>query len=644
MGTISYNITQGHVPITVSLIGTGGVIDSHIHNIVPDSWTFTEVPDDNYVLYAIDSENCTDETPINPCLDCPEGFAPVGNICIKTEEAAPTEHTPFYTVLGTADPSYSNFGTLIFDSFEMNGTGIYTAINPTNSYWNNRKDNTVDGPMNRSAVWAEDPLNPGILKVEDNQDIKFSICVDIIESKTYYVGVGCDNWARIYLNGIKLIDQDRHELAVMLGRDGTSNEDRVPHKYWYIYPVFLREGENVIEVFGHNEYLVAGVGVEIYNNTKQEIINATKDFELNIIFRSKNYIGENLVYEYSPTGGYHGYECEPGYYLDTCGAELVCKRKTELLCGETLPPVAQNNTIQVDRLTTTTCDLSVQYNETIFTFSDPESDPLTEVKILKLPDEGTITRGTSSPITEGDVLQYPNDFPGGIYYHSNSNTQTSYSDTVEFQVKTANNSFFSNLGVLTFEVSACIGVPEYKDSGDFITTNGASIDIPYMLNTGVNDILMIYVAIAANTTFSTPAGWTLLGQNSNTNISGATFYKHATGSETGAVTVNAGVTGDMAGIIARFSGVNTVSGSGIYVSNLGSSAGTNISNFPALILRGNEVISVTGGGVLVHSGLTSNNGGWAFGIADKDPSGNIGFDWNGYYAFAGYFGHILTYV
>ena len=130
----------------------------------------------------------------------------------------------------------------------------------------------------------------------------------------------------------------------------------VTHKFWFIYPINFPAGRNVIEVFGHNVESVAGVGIQIYNATEADLLNATIEDPLTseIIFSSETLVGEALNYEYSDANGYHGYSCPDGYALDTCDGTPTCVESILLDCGEEPPTTTTSTTIYSTSTTTTT--------------------------------------------------------------------------------------------------------------------------------------------------------------------------------------------------------------------------------------------------------------------------------------------------
>ena len=115
-------------------------------------------------------------------------------------------------------------------------------------------------------------------------------------------------------------------------------------------------------------------------------------------------------------------------------------------------PVATDNTTTVDRLTTETCALNVEYTEDVFTYTDTEGDTLLAVEIISAPTTGTLTLN-GNLLIDGDILTIENGFP--FYYNSNATEQASYTDTVQFRVLVANSTEYSNIATWTIEVSEC---------------------------------------------------------------------------------------------------------------------------------------------------------------------------------------------
>jgi hypothetical protein len=214
---------------------------------------------------------------------------------------------------------YSVCGSWIYTSFNVDGTGPATQISTANAFWVNGPGNcvtlgnTTDGPLNRSGLWSASALS--------EQTIGFAICVDLPETKTYYIGVGADNLAMIRIDGETILNQDPDAMDAQYG----TVVSEAPFRVWAIYPVEIISGSHVIELLGHNttgSQNPATLGAEIYDNTPAEIAAATDYTGLNLIFSTKDYVGQPIQIG---TDGI-GYSCPEGYSLRYCDSPIVCVR------------------------------------------------------------------------------------------------------------------------------------------------------------------------------------------------------------------------------------------------------------------------------------------------------------------------------
>jgi hypothetical protein len=296
------------------------LVDTHtISTPTPSmSWTFTGLTSDTYykikaipkIGSSFENTTCsiTERT-----LGCSEGYtlAPDGSYCYLIDEIAatpPAGGTPENTVVAVHN-SYSTYGTYIYHpGFATNGTGVSDQITSSNAFWINGPANTSSGPLNRCGLWTDTELA--------NQDIGFAVCLDLPESKVYYIGVGGDNRCRIIIDGSVIVDQDVSALATQYGADA-----QIAFKVWHVYPVSLAAGPHIIELIGHNDSSSAALGAEVYNNTDAELIAATSYDDLDLIFSTKDYIGEPVQLS---TDGL-GYTCPSGYSLAACEDPYVCR-------------------------------------------------------------------------------------------------------------------------------------------------------------------------------------------------------------------------------------------------------------------------------------------------------------------------------
>lgn len=283
------------------------------------SWTFNGLLADTYykirvipkIGISFQNNTCsvTERT-----LGCAADYtlAPDGSYCYKIEEVAATPPSG-----GTAEStasavhsSYSQYGTYIYSpGFNQNGTGTSAQIPSSNAFWINGPSNTSSGPLNRSGLWTSSELS--------SQDIGFSVCINLTETKQYYIGVAGDNRCRIMIDGVVWVDQDVTALLTQYAADA-----QITFKVWHVYPVTLSAGPHIIELIGHNDGGNAALGAEIYNNTAQELIDATGYGNLNLVFSTKDYIGQPVQLG---TDGL-GYSCPSGYSLAACEDPYVCRR------------------------------------------------------------------------------------------------------------------------------------------------------------------------------------------------------------------------------------------------------------------------------------------------------------------------------
>ena len=261
---------------------------------------------------------------------CPDGYTDTGTSCQLIETSSPTPPSNPQYLVNYNNNYYSTWGTAIFNSFNIDGTGSYTLIPSSNSWWKNIAGNNTDGPLNRCAVWTE--------YQESGQDIGFPITINIQQSKIYYVGFGCDNYGIVKVNGTTVIQQDITALNAMWSTSG----DATGFRYWYVYPIQLNAGLNIIEVYGHNVEYNAAIGVEVYNATSAEIAAATSYTDLGnkLIFSTKDYVGQPV---YLGTGGV-GYTCPEGYQLSVVNNVATCVKTTNLPYSCTPTPSAHQIT------------------------------------------------------------------------------------------------------------------------------------------------------------------------------------------------------------------------------------------------------------------------------------------------------------
>jgi hypothetical protein len=255
---------------------------------------------------------------------CPVGYTQSvdSSYCYKVVTTAATAPTSAETSVARSAIDYSICGTWIYSSFNLDGTGASTQVPTSNNFWVNGPGDCLTGgsvsggPMNRCALWATSQLS--------SQSIGFSVCINIPQSKTYYVAIGCDNYGSIKIDGTVILSQDRFAMDAQYGTPGGSG----PLRVWAVYPVEILAGTHVLELIGTNgpEPIPnpAALGAEIYDNTVAEISAATSYGQLNLIFSTKDYIGQPIQFG---TDGI-GYTCPNGFSLVLCDGPAYCTKTT----------------------------------------------------------------------------------------------------------------------------------------------------------------------------------------------------------------------------------------------------------------------------------------------------------------------------
>lgn len=153
--------------------------------------------------------------------------------------------------------------------------------------------NTTWGRMNAAGVWI-------VGGAPINEYIGFSRKVTLASAKTVYIAMSADNAFRFTVNGNVLVDCTTGNIA------GGPN-----FNFLHIYPVDLLAGDNFIEMYGVNFGSVAGMVAEIYDNTRAELITATSDADLTILFSTSSMPGEPF-----DLGETVGYSCPVSYSYD----------------------------------------------------------------------------------------------------------------------------------------------------------------------------------------------------------------------------------------------------------------------------------------------------------------------------------------
>lgn len=216
------------------------------------------------------------------CVDCPPGFQLANGNCYLSPAMDPADSLKVKAM--PANEGYSMDGVKIFNADETSVTNLIhgywspvcqpnssrttAAVKETavvnadsasvsgytsrQSFLTEAVDNTC-GVLSRVGIWLN---TGGTLNWKG-----IEACFTVQSTGDYYLGFGCDNRIRIYIDGVK-----RWERV-----EGTAQE----FYSWNVYPINLTEGRHTIRIEMKNDGSGASdksMGVEVYNVSYNELL------------------------------------------------------------------------------------------------------------------------------------------------------------------------------------------------------------------------------------------------------------------------------------------------------------------------------------------------------------------------------------
>lgn len=239
--------------------------------------------------------------PEDQCIQacaCPDGFdlAPAGDECVRVD-TVPAEATGDTATVceGDENGAYSVNGAQLPDGARMSD---YPALGAF-----------VDR-LNEIGVWTCAPDDP------IDEWIGFSICLELEEPGAYVIGLGGDDHVRAGLNGVTFFQEDSYPA----------------YNYWWLRPVTLGSGPNVITLEGYNTGSYASVGAELYGPFDPALLTndadmAALDYDANVQFTTRDIVGDAFT-----TGVASGMTCPDGYTMNVCGGEITCTVIERVAC------------------------------------------------------------------------------------------------------------------------------------------------------------------------------------------------------------------------------------------------------------------------------------------------------------------------
>ncbi len=286
--------------------------------------------------------------------DCPAGYTynSQAGTCVK--DTIPTISGFFPVCPGVGNSRYSSCGTYIYTSYDSTKRPFKRIQIPvSNNFWINYAsasfdfcspmpplesptpgDGTADrkmlkknnpdsisgraemsvlraprplydsvGPLNRTVVWICPPST-----IPSGQWFGFTVPIFFPHDGVYYIGAAADNYVRITVDG------------TVIRKDSLGDPELENHQVWHVYPRFFKKGNHLIGISGQDHANTAtGMGLEIYDNTQDELMAAESYNDLRLLFSTKDVVDQTF-----PTG----FSCPFGYTLSAGDTTAFVCRKT----------------------------------------------------------------------------------------------------------------------------------------------------------------------------------------------------------------------------------------------------------------------------------------------------------------------------
>lgn len=304
-----------------------------------------------YVAISAIGKNCTRKRriitvtvpPAGKC--CPADFtmSPDESYCYKEETIPPdVETSGICLAYSKTNGPYSSSGARLYDP----GYGVNLPLSSSfvildTPYWTGRPpgygDTSVSAPgaaesvMNRDSVWVDADCNGVKDSLAKCARLQFTYLISLPAPKRVYVGLGGDNTFRVELGAATIVQCEAGPGGYTPPAGGApcatapaaagSATTNINFNCWHIIPVDLVAGPNylIFSAIGDGSVNDAFAAI-VYDNTPEQILTATSDDDLEILFRTGDYKGTTIDIA----------TCPDGWVLDTTGGagNYVCRKIT----------------------------------------------------------------------------------------------------------------------------------------------------------------------------------------------------------------------------------------------------------------------------------------------------------------------------
>lgn len=386
------------------------------------------------------------------CVSCPTGFK------LNSDETKCVRTDVVY------DPNVGQLvpitnGDVVRYAYGIAGTRLYENIDsfyyPISTDYLNLMFELKDSLNNyitysgitqaENMFYGERLNNIGIRGNEINKWYGLTKCINIPETKIYYIGLAADNLCSFRVNGVPIIE--------FSGTD--SQNSTLSFKYWHIFPITLNAGENLIELLCFNFEDTMAFGAEIYDpegidegGRSTELMNATNKTDAGVIWSTEHFRDKGNIY--FEMGDGIGYQCPDGYALDLCGERISCK-KIEYVEPISNCPTIDDCTFVIDWSINIKIGGELKYVGTPFYTSISRTDVPTTIAY-----ESELSVGLSSISLNSTI----ND--GIVYITTSGGTQCDIE--TEFNGKLLEISLISNINITSGIIANCINEVVICDS------------------------------------------------------------------------------------------------------------------------------------------------------------------------------------
>jgi hypothetical protein len=313
----------------------------------------------------VDFVTCPDcITYLQSYCGCPEGYT-YNSGSGQCEQTVTTNaiYSGDLVILNSGDKSvaYNKYGARLYEDITTKTYPIVrSSTSPINLVDNNGAGTVVNiyngiagyGSI-RSTLWGYDnsgaipacgtgaiggrlnTVGIGVSPSPEKPDyLCFEYCVNINTTKQYLVAFAADNYGKLYLDNIEIINLD--------------TPDSKNFFYWHIFPITLTSGTHTLKICGSNFGLSTAYafGAEIYNISAADFVfnnflskpaissvdcgNIPTDLtngvnsngEAILIFSTGDFIGQEVA---DPSGS-GTWSCDPGWELSICNGIPNCQQ------------------------------------------------------------------------------------------------------------------------------------------------------------------------------------------------------------------------------------------------------------------------------------------------------------------------------